>query len=172
MLQWCICFIVRQEKPALTKTSHYEEFGNNIALRYSSLNCLLLIYISGLPLSFSGTTLNPIHSETDTERDLISKVSFFFQIKTTKSGAVPCFSTHHGPVNNWVCTTGGGGAGTRWLVLLSETGTGNSSTEWAEILSFKSRHEFLFKYGLEIDWWVHRAVGEHTSAFPSSIWKE
>lgn len=68
---------MRQEKPALTKASHYEEFGNNIALRYSSLNCLLLIYISGLPLSFSGTILNPIHSETDTERDLISKVSFF-----------------------------------------------------------------------------------------------
>lgn len=68
---------MREEKPALTKVSHYEEFGNNIALRHSSLNCSLLIYISGLPLSFSGTILNPIHSEADAERDLISKLPFF-----------------------------------------------------------------------------------------------
>lgn len=68
---------MRIEKPALTKVSHYEEFGNNIALRHSSPNCLLLIYVSGLPCSFA-RTVNPIHSEAEAKRDLISKSPFFF----------------------------------------------------------------------------------------------
>lgn len=80
---------MRQEKPALTKVSYYEEFGNNIAFRHSSLNCSFLIYIPGLPLSFSGTTLNPIHSEADTKRDLISKLPFFADLKKINLGQFP-----------------------------------------------------------------------------------
>lgn len=141
---------MRKEKPALTKVSHDEEFGNNIALRHSSPNCLLLIYVSGLLCSFA-RTLNPIHSEAEAKRDLILNSPFFFfffRFRKVNLGqflgfVVPSKAPSTLGCHHWedrICLTG-------WYCW-PETGTGNNSTEWEGISSFESRHRLL-RYGLK-----------------------
>lgn len=145
-----VCFIVRQEKPALTKVSHHEKFGNNIALRHSSPSCLLLIYVSGLPCSFA-RTLNLIHTEAEAKRDLTSKSPFFFfffRFRKVNLGQFLVFTVHSKAPSTLGMSPVGGQDLSHWLVLLARKRMGNNSMEWDGISGFESRHRLL-RYGLK-----------------------
>lgn len=143
MLWWRICFAVRQEKPALTKVPGYKEFGNSIGLRYFSPRCSLLVSLGCsavlLEQLWIQSQLTWITTLWNRPRKGSHFIATFLQIKVKKqtkkhnklrqsfisvhSRAPPTVGQH-----NWEG---------RSMLTGTERDTGNNSTEWTQILSFK-----------------------------------